>query len=101
MMRHLNTITSNGTEDRSSEREYKIKFGQPRFGAGELHIKNGLKLREQGDLENAAAELQKAASIDPSSVMAEQELRAVLEMIDEKKRGSDAASEPPPENGTL
>jgi general secretion pathway protein D len=79
--------------------EYKIKFDQARFGAGELHVKNGLKLREQGDLENAAAEFQKAASFDPSSVAAEQELRAVLEMIDDKKRAANAAAEPPPNNG--
>jgi tetratricopeptide (TPR) repeat protein len=31
--------------------EYQIKFNQARFDAGELHIKNGLKLRERGELE--------------------------------------------------
>jgi tetratricopeptide (TPR) repeat protein len=40
--------------------EYQIKFNQARFDAGELHIKNGLKLRERGDVENAASEFQKA-----------------------------------------
>src|ERR1700719_4955096 len=48
--------------------EYKIKFDQARFGAGEAHTKKGLKLREQGDLENAASEFRKAAIMDPSSV---------------------------------
>jgi general secretion pathway protein D len=78
--------------------EYKIKFDQARFGAGELHTKNGLKLREKGDLENAASEFRKAAFMDPSSVAAEQELRKTVDMIDERQRTANAASEPPPDN---
>jgi len=78
--------------------EYKIKFDQARFGAGELHTKNGLKLREQGDLENAASEFRKAAFMDPSSVAAEQELRKTIEMMDDRERTANVASEPPPDN---
>ena len=78
--------------------EYKIKFDQARFDAAELHIQNGLKLRGRGDLENAASEFQKAASMDPSSVVAEQELRKTIEMIEDRKRAANAASEPPPNN---
>jgi general secretion pathway protein D len=78
--------------------EYKIKFDQARFGAGEAHTKKGLKLREQGDLENAASEFRRAAVMDPSSVAAEQELRKTVEMIDDRERAANAASEPPPEN---
>jgi general secretion pathway protein D len=78
--------------------EYKIKFDQARFGAGEAHTKKGLKLREQGDLENAASEFRRAAVMDPSSVAAEQELRKTAEMIDDRERTANAASEPPPEN---
>src|SRR5260370_21250851 len=78
--------------------EYKIKFDQARFGAGEAHTKNGLKLREKGDLQNAASEFRKAAFMDPSSVAAEQELRKTVELIDERERAANAASEPPPDN---
>jgi general secretion pathway protein D len=78
--------------------EYKIKFDQARFGAGETHTKKGLKLREQGDLENAASEFRKAAVMDPSSIAAEQELRKTLEMIDDRERAANAASESPPDN---
>jgi general secretion pathway protein D len=78
--------------------EYRIKFDQARFGAGEAHTKKGLKLREQGDLENAASEFRKAAVMDPSSVAAEQELRKTVEMIDDRERAANAASEPPPDN---
>ena len=78
--------------------EYRIKFDQARFGAGEAHTKKGLKLREQGELENAASEFRKAALMDPSSVAAEQELRKTIEMIDDRERTATAASEPPPDN---
>src|SRR5258707_1093889 len=78
--------------------EYRIKFDQARFGAGEAHTKKGLKLREQGDLEIGASELRKAVLMDPSSVAAEQELRKTIEMIDDRERTAAAASEPPPDN---
>jgi general secretion pathway protein D len=79
--------------------EYQIKFNQARFDAGELHIKNGLKLREWGDLEGAATEFQKATSTDASSVVAEEELRKTIEMIDTAKRASNAVSEAPVDRG--
>jgi general secretion pathway protein D len=79
--------------------EYQIKFNQARFDAGELHIKNGLKLRERGDLESAATEFQKATSTDASSVVAEEELRKTIGMIDTAKRASNAVSEAPVDRG--
>jgi len=74
---------------------YKIKLNQIRFEAGELHVKQGLALRKKGDLQGAAGEFQRAQAIDPSSPVAEQELRKTVEMIAEKNRESDAAAEPP------
>src|ERR1700730_6666640 len=79
--------------------EYLIKFNQARFDAGELHIKNGFKLRARGDLESAATEFQKATSTDASSVVAEQELRKTIGMIDDTKRVSSAVSEAPVDRG--
>jgi general secretion pathway protein D len=79
--------------------EYQIKFNQARFNAGELHIKNGLKLRERGELENAASEFQKATSTDASSAVAEQELRKTIGMIDDAKRASSAVSVAPVDRG--
>ncbi|HKR30027.1 MAG TPA: hypothetical protein VJT08_06105, partial [Terriglobales bacterium] len=70
---------------------------QARFEASALHVKNGLKLRERGQLEAAAAEFQRAVAIDPSSPIAEQELRKTVGMIEEKNRASNAATEPPKE----
>src|SRR3954449_10366658 len=36
--------------------QYLIKFNQARFEASSLHVKNGVKLRERGQLEAAATE---------------------------------------------
>src|SRR5712664_4372397 len=74
---------------------YKIKLNQTRFEAGQVHIKQGLELRKKGNLQGAAGEFQRAQAIDPSSPIAEQELRKTVEMIAEKNRAADAAAEPP------
>src|ERR1700694_5071186 len=79
--------------------QYLIKFNQARFEASSLHVKNGVKLRERGQLEAAASEFQRAASIDPSSPIAEQELRKTVSLIEEKNRANAAATEPPPDTG--
>jgi len=74
---------------------YLIKFNQARFEASTLHVKNGVKLRERGQLEAAATEFQRAVAIDPSSPIAEQELRKTAGLIEEKNRANNAATEPP------
>src|SRR5467141_960791 len=76
---------------------YKIKLNRVRFEASERHVKHGVELRKQGDLQGAAAEFQRAQAIDPSSPVADQELRKTLEMLAEKNRATDAAAEPPPD----
>jgi len=82
--------------------EYQIKFNQARFNASTFHVKQGLKLRDRGDLQGAVAEFQHAVAVDPSSAIAEQELRKTAELIGEKNRAADAAAEPPPDsNGPL
>ena len=74
---------------------YKIKLNRVRFEASERHVKHGVELRKQGDLQGAAAEFQRAQAIDPSSPVADQELRSTVEMIAEKNRAADEAAEPP------
>ena len=63
---------------------YKIRLNQTRFEAGEMHLKLGLKQRENGDLQGAAAQFQRAQNIDPSSSIASQELKKTLGMIAEQ-----------------
>ncbi|GAC1685423.1 MAG: tetratricopeptide repeat protein [Candidatus Acidiferrum sp.] len=73
---------------------YKIKLNQARFEAGQSHVKKAQKLKEKDDLEGAVSELQRAQAIDPSSPIAEQELRKTLEILAERRRAADAAAEP-------
>jgi len=74
---------------------YKIKLNAIRFEASQKHVKAGVELRKKGDLQGAAAEFQRAQTIDPSSPVADQELRKTVEMIAEKNRAADEAAEPP------
>ncbi|HKN74305.1 MAG TPA: hypothetical protein VJW94_03940 [Candidatus Acidoferrum sp.] len=78
---------------------YKIRLNQTRFEAGELHIKQGMKQRENGDLQGAAAQFQRAQSIDPSSAIAAQELKKTLALIVEQSHAADNARLPA-EDGT-
>jgi general secretion pathway protein D len=75
----------------------KIKVNQIRFETAEHHIKLGLDMRKKGDLQGALAEFQRAGSVDPSSPIAEQELRRTAAMIADKNRDADAATEVPPD----
>src|SRR5215468_7418713 len=68
---------------------YRIKLNQIRMEAGQFHVKQGTKLREKGDLQGAAAEFQRAATIDPTNEAASQELSKTLQMIAEKNRQTD------------
>src|SRR5260370_41333415 len=76
-----------------------IKFNQARFEASSLHVKNGQKLRERVQLEAAASEFQRAVAIDPSSPIAEQELRKTAGLIEEKNRANNAPTQPPTHTG--
>jgi general secretion pathway protein D len=70
---------------------YKIRLNQARFEAGELHVKQGLKQRENGDLQGAAAQFQRAQMDDPSSAIAAQELKKTLALIVEQSHAGDNA----------
>ena len=61
--------------------EYKLKVARIRFEAGQAHVELGLKAREKGQLQLALAEFQKGLAIDPSSPIAEQEIRRTTEAI--------------------
>ncbi len=73
--------------------EYELRAKRIRFDAAQMHIDRGHKLRDQGLLEPAAAEFEKALAIDPSSFVAEQELRRTLEMIVAQRQAEAQASQ--------
>jgi general secretion pathway protein D len=64
------------------ELRYRASFERARFEAAAAHVHRGQKLRESGDLNQALAEFMRAAQIDPSLEMAQQEVRRTREMID-------------------
>jgi general secretion pathway protein D len=67
---------------------YKIGLNQARFQAGQVHIHNGFKLRDKGDLQAAISEFQRATILDPSSIVAEQELKRTIDLLGEKMRAA-------------
>jgi general secretion pathway protein D len=69
---------------------YRMKLNQIRFEAGVFHVHQGQKLRDSGDLPGAAAEFQRAATIDPSNDAAKQEMQKTLSLIAEKNHALDA-----------
>ena len=61
---------------------------QARFHASQAHVNQGLKLRKDGKLAEALLHFEKAFGIDPSSAVAQQEIKTTTEMIErEKKKG--------------
>ena len=69
---------------------YKASFERLRFKAAATIVHHGQELRDQGKLQEALADFQKAAQIDPSLFIAQQELKRTLQMIND-------ASNPPPQ----
>ncbi len=64
--------------------EYKLKAARARFEAGQWHVDQGRRFKDQANLELAMAEFRKATMIDPSSAVAVQELNATMELINAK-----------------
>ncbi len=77
---------------------YRASYLRSRFQAAAVHVHRGQQLRDSGDLDAALAEFVRAADIDPSLDVAQQEVRRTRERIEEKKAAPTAA---PPQNGSL
>lgn len=69
---------------------YRAAFEHARFDAGAEAVHRGQKLREEGKLQEAVAEFQKALAIDPSSFIAQQELTRTLKLLNDQQN-------PPPQ----
>ncbi len=69
---------------------YRAAFEHSRFQAAAAITHRGQKLREDGKLDEAVAEFQKALEIDPSLFIAQQELTRTLKLINNQKN-------PPPQ----
>ncbi len=78
---------------------YQLEFRRVRFEAANFHLLRGQQLRPKGDLAGALAEFQRAYKIDPSSDIADQEIRRTRLMIEreEKRKAGDPNAQVSPE----
>ncbi len=74
---------------------YRAAYERVRFEAAASIVHNGQKLRDDGKLDEAVAEFQKALSIDPSLFIAKQELNRTLKMINDQRNPQPQAAGPP------
>jgi general secretion pathway protein D len=74
---------------------YKSSYERLRFKAAATIVHQGQGLRDEGKMQEALAAFQKAALIDPSLFIAQQELKRTLQMINDKENPPPQAAGPP------
>jgi general secretion pathway protein D len=74
---------------------YRTAFEHTKFLASAAHVHRGQLLREGGKLDEALAEFEKAATIDPSSFIAQQEARRTQDMINQATNPPQAVAPTP------
>ena len=74
---------------------YRAAFERVRFEAAASIVHHGQVLRDDGKLEEAVADFQKALAIDPSLFIAKQELNRTVKMINDQKNPPPQAAGPP------
>jgi general secretion pathway protein D len=73
---------------------YRTAFERTRFLAASARVHRGQILRDAGKLDEAAVEFQKGLETDPSSFIAQQELKRTQQMIREAENPQPQASAP-------
>src|SRR5947209_12351983 len=76
--------------------KYIAAYTRMRFTAGTQHVHNGEALRSTGSLPAAIKEFQRAAEIDGTSSLAQQEIRMTEEMLQRQEQQHSAAKPAPP-----
>ena len=61
--------------------EFRLRAVRMRFEAGQFHVEQGRKAVQRGELQLALAEFQKAQAIDPSSAIADQEVKRTMDQL--------------------
>lgn len=74
---------------------YRSSFERLRFQAAATIVHKGQKLRDDGHLQEAVAEFERAVQIDPSLFIAQQELKRTLQMINDATNPPPQAAGPP------
>src|SRR5664279_1316 len=73
---------------------YRTAYERTRFYSAASHVHRGQIMRDAGKLDEALAEFQKGLEIDPSSFIAQQELRRTEQMIKEAQNPQPQAAGP-------
>jgi general secretion pathway protein D len=81
--------------------KYRSAVERMRFLSGSSHVHRGQSLREEGKLAEAMAEFKTALEIDPSSFIAQQEIRRTQKLIDTAVNGPAPQAAVNPSAGTL
>jgi general secretion pathway protein D len=87
-------------EKKPKDIKYAAALNRTRFLAAAAKVHRGQLLREMGKLDDALAEFEKAAAIDPSSPIAEQEIRRTREAM-QPGRPTSQAQPPTQRKGTF
>jgi general secretion pathway protein D len=77
------------------EIRYRAAYEHTKFLAAAAHVHRGQLLRDGGKLEEAIVEFQKASAIDPSSFIAQQELRRTQDLLSQTINPPQAVAAPP------
>ena len=78
------------------ELRYRASYERTKFLAAASHVHRGQVMRDGGKLNEALTEFQKALEIDPSSFIAQQEVRSTQQLIREAEGGNPQAATSPP-----
>src|SRR5579864_4341183 len=74
---------------------YRTAYEHTKFLAAAAHVHRGQLLRDGGKLDEALAEFQKASAIDPSSFIAQQELRKTQDLLNQATNPQQAVAPMP------
>ena len=80
-------------EENPKNLTYRASFNRLRFEAAAKKVSRGQIFREQGQLDAALAEFQHAAEVDPSSAIAQQEIKRTQDQIQKEQN-----PQPPPQS---
>ena len=61
--------------------EYKLRADKMHYQDGQFHLEKGIKDFNQGNLELALTEFQKAQAIDPSNPGADQQIKKTMQLL--------------------
>src|SRR5579864_512857 len=89
------TFFKKAYELKPKDLRYRTAFEHARFEAATSIVHTGQKLRDEGKLDDAVAQFQKALEIDPSLFIARQELDRTVKLINDQRNPPPQAAGPP------